>query len=516
MSARVCIFGDTDCGWQTARCLLDAGLEVLVVSRAAPAPSPPAAALPAGTPGLEFLSRATLRGCRGAAGAFTLSLEAGEETLTRTAAALVIAESDERRALHAAYGVGPADDVAALSEFEPSKLTSLTEPAEGPQVVFLNGLVSESHPLIAGETLRAAMELKTRGIRSAVLTGNLKVAADGLEALAREARAAGVLFFKFAATRPEIHREPGGRTVLSFIDEVTGDTCRMNPRCLVVDELIAPSAAADELARMLSIETDAGGFAQGDNVHRLPVATNRRGIVVAGPSRVIGAEPAVEAANAVLETLGALAPAPDDRAAIEPGRCIRCLTCLRVCPHGAVLLETRPTVAPAACERCGICAAECPRGAIRIPGLETHDLSAAIVSAPAAGPRFVIFCCSRSAGLAARSAGGEGRDGLITVEVPCAGSLSTEILLAPFRHGAEGVLVMTCHPDNCRSREGRGCAVRRTEQLARFMEQSGAGAERIRTVALAANMGREFADTVADFRRSLLSLREGAQRRASS
>ncbi len=521
MTERVCIFGDNDCAWQTARHLLAAGLGVILVSghRLSEAPHP--AAVAADVAHLEILTEATLGACRGAAGAFTLDLTAGAKALTRTVSAIVIAKSDERRALHEVYGLSPSPEVVALSAFRAADASPHAEAAEGPQVVFLNGLASESHPLIAAETLRAALGLtKERGIGTAVLTGNLKVAADGLEALSREARAAGVLFFKFAATRPEIRQESDGRARLSFVDEVTGDPCRLQPHRVVVDEQVVPSAAARDLARVLAIEVDGSGFVQADNVHRLPVATNRRGIVAAGPARSIGADPATEAANAVLETLSALAPAPEDRAAIDPGRCIRCLTCVRVCPHQAVLLETRPAVVPAACERCGICAAECPRGAIRIPGLDAHELLADIphtaAGAAAGAPRLTAFCCSRSAGLAARAAVGLDREGLSVVAVPCAGSLSPEMLLTPFRRGAEGVLVLTCHADNCHSREGRGLAAQRAEQTAAFLGRIGMEAGRIRIASLAANMGGEFTETVAAFRRTLITLREGAQRRSSA
>ncbi|RPJ70457.1 MAG: hypothetical protein EHM15_11740, partial [Desulfobacteraceae bacterium] len=224
MIARVCIFGDTDCAWQTARHLLDAGLGVIVASRRPSSAAPHPAAVSVDGPALEVLTEATLWDCRGAAGAFTLSLKTGAETLTRTAGAVVVAESDERRPLVAAYGLSPSPAVVALSAFSSAGMSPRAAASEGPQVVFLNGLAAESHPLIAAETLRAALSLKKeRGISTAVLTGNLKVAADGLEALSREARAAGVLFFKFAATRPAIRQEPDGCTRLSFIDEVTGD-----------------------------------------------------------------------------------------------------------------------------------------------------------------------------------------------------------------------------------------------------------------------------------------------------
>ena len=173
-----------------------------------------------------------------------------------------------------------------------------------------------------------------------------------------------------------------------------------------------------------------------------------------------------------------------------------------------MILNTRPTVLPAACERCGICAAECPRGAIHIPGLEPHDPPAEITpAASTTAPRLTAFCCSRSAALAARSAETLDRGGLTLVEVPCAGSISPQMLLAPFGRGAEGVLVMTCHDENCHSREGRRFAHRRAEQTADFLRLSGLGGDRIKIVSLAANMASEFTQAVADFRGTLLTLR---------
>ncbi len=515
MTHRVCIFGDNDCAWQTARHLLAAGLKIIVASRRKPSETPHPAGLPRETTGLELLSEATLAGCRGGAGSFDLSLIAGGRALTRTVSAVVVAEADERLPLAGAHGLTPAPGVVSLSDFSAEGLRPTPSSAEGPQVVFINGLLTESHPLIAAEVMRAALKLRAEAVRSVILTGNLKVAADGLEALCRKARAEGVRFAKFTHTRPGIRQEANGRVSLEFIDEVTGDPCRMHPELLVVDEQPAPSKAASELARILELEVDGSGFIQGDNVHRLPVATPRRGIFVAGRARCIGVDPATEAANAVLDVLSSAGPAPEDRAVIEPGRCIRCLTCFRVCPHRAVILNTRPSVLPAACERCGICAAECPRGAIHIPGLEPHELLAEITPAASGAdgdaPRLIAFCCSRSAALAAKSAEAFDRNGLTVVEVPCAGSLSPQMLLEPFGRGAEGVLVMTCHEDNCHSREGRGFAHRRSEQTAAFLGLSGIGADRIKITSLAANMPSEFTETLADFRRTLLALRKRPQ-----
>jgi heterodisulfide reductase subunit A-like polyferredoxin len=113
-----------------------------------------------------------------------------------------------------------------------------------------------------------------------------------------------VLFFKFTTSTPAIRQDPAGRVQVAFIDELTGREFALAPDLVVLDETLAPSAYAVELGRILGLESDPVGFVQGDNVHRLTALTNRRGVVVAGPSRGIGLDPAAEASNAVLRRWG--------------------------------------------------------------------------------------------------------------------------------------------------------------------------------------------------------------------
>jgi quinone-modifying oxidoreductase, subunit QmoB len=187
-----------------------------------------------------------------------------------------------------------------------------------------------------------------------------------------------------------------------------------------------------------------------------------------------------------------------------------------VCPYRAVSLNTRPEITAAACEACGICAAECPREAIRIPGLERHELLARVAAGRPADcvdrPYIAAFCCRRSAGVAARAALGERRgwDATINViEVPCAGSLGPELMLSAFRQGADGVLVLTCHEDNCHSRQGNRFARMRAEQAAAFLKASGALEQRLMFKTLAANMVKEFVDIATEFSSTLRELDNG-------
>lgn len=502
---RVCVFGNGACARDIAEKLLAAGARVVLASAEGPADLAPAGKAPA----LEHLAGVRLETCHGGLGRFELVFSGAGAEIRRTAAAVVIAEDGERRPQYAAHGLAPAAGIVPISRLAAAGQSLAAHPAAGSQVAFLNGLFSDTRPLIAGEMMAAALNLRrAHGAACTFLTRHLNVAADGLEALSHEARSAGVRFFKFDAALPRIRQGSDGRVHLAFVDETTGVEFALAPALVVLEETVVPSAEAARLARLFELETDAGGFLQADNVRRLTVETNRRGVFVAGAARDAGLESAIEAANAVLAALWALdtPEAGDPRnAAIEPGSCIRCLTCLRLCPHRAVVLDGRPQVWAAACERCGICAAECPRGAIRIPGLESAHVrglvAAGLPSATGGAPLITAFCCTRSAAPAleaARCAGHRWEGLLNVIEVPCAGSISPEFILAALTSGCDGVLILTCHDDNCHSRQGSRLARSRTAQVAEFLARRGGPPQRLVLKTLAANMATELAAAVAE------------------
>ncbi len=507
---RICVLGNNACAWEIADRLDQAQVQVLLAARDGAGDPRPSAGRRDAPSRVETLSGVRLSACSGQLGRFDLVFERGETVIRQTVSAVVLAESDERRSNQALYGLNPAEGILPLSTLLEAGGRPQAGAAPWEQVVFLNGLRTESQPATAGDIMRAALQLQNEhGAQCCILTRNLKVAGEGLEALSREARAAGVLFFKFANSEPTLLQAEDGSVRICFIDDPTGKEFVLTPDLVVVDETVRPSNAAMELARILGIESDPAGFAQADNVHRLPAATNRRGIMVAGPVRFAGTDAAVEASNAALEALFGLAAATADEstaARIEPGRCIRCLTCLRVCPYRAVALNGRPQVLPAACERCGICAAECPREAIRIAGLEHADLHRLIAAGPTAdpagdGPWLVAFCCRRSAAPALRAAAADScwDATLNIIEVPCAGCIAPEVILSAFRQGADGVLVLACHADNCHSRHGNHLAQQRAELSSAFLDRCGAGAGRLLFKTLASNMATEAAAIVTAF-----------------
>jgi len=380
--------------------------------------------------------------------------------------------------------------------------------------------------------MQAAYHLQTDShpggtiVQTYILTKNLKVGADGLEALYRKTKEAGTIYVKFTDAAPDIIQKKDDVRI-TFTDEITGLPFKLTPDITVVDETILPPRRIDGLSAIFGLAQDKSGFAQTDNVHRLPVFTNRNGIFVTGAARdVLGPDDQMgEAANVAMAALGWMSdetPPADDKARIEKGACIRCLTCYRLCPYHAISLDVYPMVIPKACERCGICASECPQHAIDIPGMGRQEITEKIGSlktddsADPVTPFVVAFCCSRSGSQAARLATLMGQDlpsDLKIIEVPCAGSLSFEHIFSGYQQGADGVLVLTCHEGNCHSTEGNIHARRRVDNLKERLAQIGYDAERLEIQTIASNMGTEFAAFARQFSKKITALGPNPLRR---
>ncbi|MDP3283575.1 MAG: hydrogenase iron-sulfur subunit, partial [Desulfobacterales bacterium] len=364
-----------------------------------------------------------------------------------------------------AYGLKPAPDILPLSFLAGSLIPvkdAVKQLPQGGKIVFLTGLGYESNPVTAEEIMLASLKLQTDfNLQTYILTGNLKVAGNGLEKLYRETKTAGTVYFKFTNTSPRILQDNEGNVAIELIDEITRLNFRITPALTVVDETISPSGYLKELASVFGLHMGADGFLQSGNLHRTGIYTNRKGVFVAGPSRSVlnAADNITDSANAAILTSGI----PDDnkepktKAEIRSGSCVRCLTCYRCCPYRAIDLDIRPSVMPDACEGCGICFAECPRGAISLNLPDNRNIADEIRQAAGTGksyPLIIAFCCSRSAGRAkelAHCMGYRLPENLKVVEVPCSGFVSMEYILSAFQNNAEGVLVLTCHAGNCHS-----------------------------------------------------------------
>jgi coenzyme F420-reducing hydrogenase delta subunit/NAD-dependent dihydropyrimidine dehydrogenase PreA subunit len=150
---------------------------------------------------------------------------------------------------------------------------------------------------------------------------------------------------------------------------------------------------------------------------------------------------------------------------VDERYCTGCEQCYLDCPYEAIAMVARPEplegrsamvarVNPAHCVSCGICAGSCAPmrvGPARRTGRDQLARVREFVAARPGPAEVVVISCERGAG---GVAAGALIDGAPVYPVDCAGSLHTSVVEYLVRSGAAGVLVISCPPRDCWSREG--------------------------------------------------------------
>ena len=92
------------------------------------------------------------------------------------------------------------------------------------------------------------------------------------------------------------------------------------------------------------------------------------------------------------------------------------------------------------------------------------------------------------------------------IRIMCTGRLDPAFVLKALREGADGVLVMGCHPGQCHYVEGNYKAMRRMALLKRTLKQFGLEDERVRLEWASAAEGPKFAATVTEMTEAIRQL----------
>ena len=145
---------------------------------------------------------------------------------------------------------------------------------------------------------------------------------------------------------------------------------------------------------------------------------------------------------------------------VDEAICVGCWQCSWDCPYDAISMiprsdgraEVVARVDPERCVSCGICAGSCAPMGVGPPGRAGRD-QLERVRGYLAGPErvageMVAIACWQGAGAVLRA------EGAVLYPVDCAGNLHSSVIELLLRGGAAGVLVLPCHPRDCRNREG--------------------------------------------------------------
>lgn len=149
-------------------------------------------------------------------------------------------------------------------------------------------------------------------------------------------------------------------------------------------------------------------------------------------------------------------------ASVNINACRGCATCLEWCPFDVPVIKPLngsdpvSTVDPFLCKGCGSCVVHCPNGAMTMSNLDDEILQrmidVALSDREKTEIKAISFLCEWS-GYAAADLAGTQRKSLpseiIPIRIPCAGRISTGLILHAFASGADGVLICACKRGDC-------------------------------------------------------------------
>ncbi len=512
-SKRVLVLGGDSAGLMVAERLADEGYPVLLLG------------YPAETRVREtvtLISDAVLEEIHGFSGSFDAVLKNSSDRSVERVGFVVAAQPRELAPKFDDYGLSESRGIVSLSGLESilqSGDSSLTRRGAWLHVAFLLGLAGESEPVVFSRVLSAIEQLQQmEKVQPYIFTKNLKVAADGLERRYRECRESGTLFFKFDDAGPVFEHGPDG-TVMAFREPLLGQEMELIPDLLVVDERVNPPMSLKPLLDAAQLSLMSAPFLQPESTRFSGVETPKAGILAVGPARgefdpaMIEAD--VESVAVALNELRINAPdgTLPGSPGIDPAKCTMCLTCLRLCPHGAITFGKVAEADPVTCVRCGICAVECPMMAISLaPPQGEPDIDSRIRKglAAASGSRKILaFVCSRSADQALEAVGPGVTDNLIPVVVRCAGTIGVPQVLGAFRQGADAVIAAGCFQGNCASGYGTVLAEERISQVRETLSGTGIDPHLVQFVHTAGNTPGALSRAVRTMDERIKMIREG-------
>ncbi|MGB8648266.1 MAG: hydrogenase iron-sulfur subunit [Anaerolineae bacterium] len=117
-------------------------------------------------------------------------------------------------------------------------------------------------------------------------------------------------------------------------------------------------------------------------------------------------------------------------------------------------------------------------------------------------PRIVGFLCNWCSYAGANLAGTsriQYESNIRIIRVPCSGRVDPLFVAQAFQHGADGVLVLGCHPGDCHYRDGNYYARRRYTLMHGFLDFLGIDQKRIKVDWVSAAEGKRFAQVVTEF-----------------
>jgi F420-non-reducing hydrogenase iron-sulfur subunit len=124
-------------------------------------------------------------------------------------------------------------------------------------------------------------------------------------------------------------------------------------------------------------------------------------------------------------------------------------------------------------------------------------------------PQIIAFVCNWCSYAGADKAGGQKLQypaNVKLVRVMCSGRVDPHMVMHAFRKGADGVMVLGCHPGDCHYRSGNMKALRRFTLFKRMLVQFGIEPDRFKLDWVSAGESKKFQEVAAAMSETIAKL----------
>jgi len=116
-------------------------------------------------------------------------------------------------------------------------------------------------------------------------------------------------------------------------------------------------------------------------------------------------------------------------------------------------------------------------------------------------PKIIGFLCTWCSYAGADKAGGMQTPyppNVQVIRVMCSGRVDPQFILSAFQNGADGVVILACHPGDCHYKEGNCRALQRHRLLRLMLEPFGVEHERLMLDYVSAGEGEKFRKVISE------------------
>jgi heterodisulfide reductase subunit A len=339
---------------------------------------------------------------------------------------------------------------------------------------------------------------------------DMRAFGKGFEDLFRRSKGMGVRYIR--GLPGSIQEDPKSKDLILTVENTATNKLEKHRAEMVVLAVgVKPPKDMKVIQEMLALQRNSDGFYLEAHPKLQPVDSATRGIFFAGcaegPKDI--KDTVTQASAAAARAIRLMNPkqlrVEAITAEVAPEECTSCGICAKVCPFGAITVDTRAKtparVTVAACSGCGTCAAECPSNAIMMHHFTDHQIEAQVDAILEQDPlqRILVFACNWCSYAGADFAGVsrfQYPPNARLIRTMCSGRVSEKFVWRAFEKGSPVVLVSGCHIGDCHYLNANHWTERRVKRMQKKMEKMGLRAERLQLEWISAAEGLRFKEVM--------------------